>query len=461
MGKYDLIVVGGGPGGHTAALHAAKYGIKTLLIEKEKIGGLCLNAGCIPLKAIISSINFLSEIKNASGLGIDVGSVAIDYRKVLDRKNKVVEQRQKGIHFLLKKANIDFKTGSGKLVDDDKVEIAYPDGKKEIFTAKNIILAMGSEPICPKSVQFDGRTFFNTTQIMDLYPLPKKMNIVGGGVIGVHFATIFAELGIETTVIELKDSILPEFDKEICGTFNRILKKKGVKVEANTKFDFTKKDVPTLICIGQKPKVEELAGSKIKTDRSVFVDDYLQTNIKGVYAVGDLTGKMMLAHVASYQARIAVENISGNKIKADYSAVPVAIFTKPEIAFVGYSEDDARAQGIDCEVKKLFYQALGIAQAAGQKDGLFKIIIDKKTKKLIGIHIIGKDACSLIAIGSMAISLGVKADDFVRIIFPHPTFSEGISEAILGWNLRLKSLPAGRQVGSNIKKRELILSFCF
>jgi dihydrolipoamide dehydrogenase len=372
--KYDLIVLGGGPGGYAAAIRAAQLGAKVALIEKEKLGGTCLNRGCIPTKAIIACTNLYDKIQKSENFGIKTENASIDLKKVVERKNRIVEKLVKGVEFLLEKNKIDLIRGTGKVLEPGKVEIEAG-GQRLEAEGKRIILATGSSPACLPNLNFDGEKFLCSDDLLDYCHIPNKLDIVGGGVIGLHFAEIYSTLGTEVTIYEVLPEILPGIDEEIIGSVKRILRRKKVNILTNTRFDPAKSCGKTLICIGRTPNSMGLEHLNLKMDgRSVWVNEKMETSISGIYAVGDLASKKMFAHAAYEQGVIAAENAMGGNRIFSYEFTPYAIYTHPEIGSVGLTEKEARENHQNIKVGKFPFAALGIANAMGEIEGTIKVI---------------------------------------------------------------------------------------
>jgi dihydrolipoamide dehydrogenase len=451
--KYDLIVVGGGPGGYVAAIRAAQLGVKVALVEKDAVGGTCLNRGCIPTKALIASTSVLDNIKHAADFGFQVESYKIDFEKIMDRKKSVVNQMLKGVSYLIKKNKIDLFEGTAKILSKDQVEVMKNDGSLEKIEGNNIVLATGSEPALIGSLGYNGKTVITSNEILDIDAIPESLLIIGGGVIGCEFATIFAALGSKVTIVEAMPSILPMVDSELTKRFTLLLKKRGVKVKTKAMIkavtegtdgvsaELENGDLLTaekvLISIGRTFNTKGLGledvGVELGPKGEILVNDYMETNIPGIYAIGDVTNKVQLAHVASAQGILLVENLfGGKKEKMDYSAVPSCIFTAPEIATVGISEDQAKEQGLAVNIGKFPFMASGKAVCLGETDGMVKIIADIETDKILGAHIMGPHATDLIAEATLAINNGLTSEQLAKTIHAHPTLAETLMEAAEG-----------------------------
>ncbi|MBU0672597.1 MAG: dihydrolipoyl dehydrogenase [Candidatus Margulisbacteria bacterium] len=413
MSKYDIIVVGGGPGGYVAAIRAAQLGAKVALIEKDKVGGTCLNRGCIPTKAIIACTNLFEKIQGADNFGITTGPPSIDLKKVIGRKNLIVEKIVKGVEFLLEKNKVEVIRGTAEVLGSGKVEIEAQ-GQRQEAEGQRIILATGSSPARLPGIEFDGNKFLSSAQALDLTEIPKQINIIGGGVIGVEFATIFSALGSEVTIYEALSEILAGVDAEIVALIKRILRRRKVKILTNSKFDTSKAVEKNLICVGRVPNSAGLENIK--------VNNKMETSLPGIYAVGDLVSKKMLAHAAYEQGEIAAENALGNNRTFNDEFVPSAIFTSPEIACIGRVKD--------AKTGKFPYAALGIAQAKGEIEGFIKVVSDS-SNRITGVHIIGPDATNLIGTAALALRNGFTTDELAKTFQAHPSFPEGLQEAAL------------------------------
>ena len=426
--KYDVIVIGGGPGGYVAALRAAQLGAKVALIEKDKLGGTCLNAGCIPTKSIIACTNLYERIQKAENFGITCGKPSIDLKTVIDRKNRVSEKLVKGVEFLLSKNGIELIRGKAKVIEPGKVRIEG--GEKEI-EGKKIILATGSSPACLPGLSFDGIKIVSSDDLLNAKEVPAQLNIIGGGVIGLHFAQIFSALGSEITIYEALPEILPGIDEEVIASIKRILSRKKVKVITNTRFDPTKTEVKSLICVGRTPNIIGLENLKLEmAGRSVKVNEKLETSVPNVYAIGDLSSKKMFAHVASEQGWIAAENAMGQNKAFSYAFIPYGIYTHPEIGSVGLTEKEAREKYPEVKVGKFPFGALGIAQAMEEIEGFIKVIMDGKGK-ILGAHILGAEATTLIGTATLAVKNGLSVEQLAQTFHAHPTYPEGLQEAAL------------------------------
>lgn len=429
---YDLCVIGSGWAGFNAALRAAELGAKVCLIEKDKLGGVCLNRGCIPTKALVNSAKLFSHLKELPSFGIEVKDYAINFEKIQEYKTKVVEKLSLGIEFHLKSKKVEFIKAEASLSSNDEI---IANGQK--IKAKNIIIATGSRPSELPSLKFDGKRIITSNEILELQSPPKTLLIVGGGAIGSEFAGIFSSIGTKVTVVELLERLLPLEDRDISQKIEILFKKKGINVLTQTRIEDCSLEgfEKILVCVGRTPNTENLGLEEvgIKTEkRRICVDKFLQTNIPNIYAIGDCVGKKMLAHVASYEAVVAAENIFSAKREVNYLAVPNCIFTDPEIGSVGISEEEAEKQGLPIKSSKFSFLSSGMAQILGQTDGFIKLIANANTHEVLGAAIIGPKATELIGILTLAIRKGLKVEEIYDTIFSHPTLSESIFEAVKG-----------------------------
>jgi len=426
MQKYDLAIIGSGPCGYVAGIRAAQLGLKVCIFEKDRVGGVCLNWGCIPTKALSASANALYNIERASEFGIDVKSFSLDFSKVCDRKQKIVAKLSSGVEMLLKAKKID--------VIKEKAEIKSPAIIKADnleIEAKNILIATGSIPLELPGLSFDHVNILSSTDMLELKTIPRNLIIVGGGVIGCEFASIFRAFGSEITIIEAMPQLLPNEDEEIVRKMEQIFKKRGIKVLTNTKIDKIDKDSKTLICVGRLPNSKGLGIETlgIETNKGwIKTDEHFRTNTSNVYAAGDIKGGMLLAHVASREGIIAAEYMAGNSQSIDYNAIPSCIFTNPEIASVGLNEKAAKNKGLDMKVRKFLFSAIGKAHVINETDGFIKLVVDNKSDKILGCQIIGPHATDLIAEISPCIQFGITSEKLSSVIHAHPTLSEIICE---------------------------------
>lgn len=449
MFDFDVAVIGGGPGGYVAAIKAAQAGLKTAIVEKENFGGTCLNVGCIPTKALVKSVQVLETAKKAAEFGIegiDPKSVRVSMEKLQARKNAVVKQLVGGVNALLRANKATVIEGAASLVDANTFAV---DGKKK-YTAKNIILATGSESVMPGFIQYEGNTnIITSTKGLSLSEIPESMTIIGGGVIGVEFAYVYASLGTKVTIVELMKTILPMVDEEIAKLATKTLQKIGVtfhtgcgvkKISGNKViFDENGKDnfvesQYTLMAVGRAPFTKGLnaEGIGIEFDRrAIKVDSHMRTNITNIYAIGDLNGKSMLAHTASREAEIAVENILGRPEEMNYDTIPSCIYMEPEIAAVGLTEQQAREKYGKIKVGKFPMSANGKSLIEGDKSGMMKVILDAEYNQILGVHMFAVHATDMIAEIVAAMNLEATAEEIIASVHPHPTVSEAVGEAFM------------------------------
>ena len=441
---YDIVVLGGGPGGYVAAIRGAQLGAKVALIEARELGGTCLNRGCIPTKAMIASIDKLEAVKAAGEYGVEVAGYKINFGKLQERKSQVVAQLVKGIHFLIKKNKIDFFKGYGHFLNENEIQVK----SGETVAGKNIIIATGSEALLFDTFNYDGVNIISSDEALELTEIPESLLIVGGGVVGCEFATIYAALGTQVTIVEAMPNILPMADKDISTRLQTFFKKKGITIKTKTmikELAVSGKVVKAvtdsgeleaekaLISVGRKVSTQgfgiEKTGVALGDKGEVLVNQKMQTNISNIYAIGDVTNKILLAHIASHQGLVAVENILGKDVEMDYSVVPDCVFTRPEAASVGLTSDECAKQGIPVKVGKFNFIANGKAVAMGETDGMVKIIAKESDGVVLGVHIIGPHAADLISEAAIAIQNKLTIKDMVKVIHAHPTLSEAVMEA--------------------------------
>lgn len=432
--KYDVIVIGSGWGGFNAAFGAARHGLSAALIEKDILGGTCLNYGCIPTKILVTSASHFYDIKHSSEFGIDIDSAKVNFEKINIRKEAIIARLRQGIESIVRAKKINLIYGDAKLVDSTHVSV-----KGEVLEAKNIVIASGSRPRSLPNLKFDGAHILSSTDLLSLKSIPKNLLIIGGGVIGCEFASIYAELGTKVTITEILERILITEDKEVSVKMQMAFKKKGIDVFTGKDFNTLdlKQFEKVLLCVGRAANVEGLGldEAQIKCDKGrISVDEYLRTNIANIYAVGDCNGSLQLAHVAAYQGRLAIENILGKDTKCDLSVVPGCIFTNPEVASVGLSEEKAKQTGYSVKTAKFSYLGLGMAHVKGQSDGFVKITVNSQNEEIIGAVIFGLGATELISSLGLAVKNKLTVSNIRQTIFAHPTLSESIYEAIDGFS---------------------------
>jgi len=452
--EIDVVIIGGGPGGYVAAIKAAHLGLKAVLIEKDKLGGVCLNKGCIPTKALVSTAEILNHLQRAEEFGIQVKDYSIDFPAIMKRKDMITRRLSSGVEQLMKANQVRVIRGEGQIIEPGKVEVTGTAGEKEVIKTKNIIIATGSKVMRLPIPGIDSGGVITSDEALSLSELPSRMLIIGGGVVGIEFAGIFKALGVEVTVVEMLPRILLPIDEEIARRLTQILKRKGIEILTDCKVKEIKKNhqnlevlVSTtdgekkletekvLLAAGRVPELGNIDVQRlgIELDKgAIKVDEKMRTNIPGIYAVGDVVGRIMLAHVASREGIVAVENISGKEVLMDYKVVPNCVFSMPEVASVGLTEEEARKENDNIKVSKFPFMANGKALGMGETEGMVKIIADSNTLELLGVHILGAHASDLIAEGTLALSMEATAEEIVNTIHAHPTLAETIAEAAEG-----------------------------
>lgn len=453
MSKYDIIVLGSGPGGYVTAIRASQLGFKTAVVEKENLGGVCLNWGCIPTKALLKSAEVFNYLKHAEDYGLTVKDAKHDFDAVVKRSRGVAEGMSKGVQFLMKKNKIDVINGFGKLKTGKKVDVTADDGKTTTYEADHIIIATGARSRELPNLPQDGKKVIGYREAMTLKKQPKKMIVVGSGAIGVEFAHFYNAMGTEVTIVEYLPTLVPVEDEDVSKQFEKSFKKAGIKVMTNAAVESvdtsgkgvkatvkTKKgeeileaDV-VLSAVGIKTNIENigLEDLGIKTDKDkIIVNEWYQTNVPGVYAIGDVVPGQALAHVASAEGILCVEKIKGMHVEAlDYGNIPGCTYASPEIASVGLTEKQAKEQGYDIRVGKFPFSASGKASAAGKKDGFVKVIFDKKYGEWLGCHMIGAGVTDMIAEAVLGRKLETTGHEVLKAVHPHPTMSEAVMEAV-------------------------------
>ncbi|MBF04787.1 MAG: dihydrolipoyl dehydrogenase [Flavobacterium sp.] len=451
--KYDIIVLGSGPGGYVTAIRASQLGFKVAIVEKENLGGICLNWGCIPTKALLKSAQVFDYLKHASDYGLTVKEFDKDFNAVVKRSRDVAEGMSKGVQFLMKKNKIDVIDGFGKVKPGKKVEVTDKDNKITEYTADHIIIATGARSRELPNLPQDGKKVIGYRQAMTLLEQPQKMIVVGSGAIGVEFAHFYNAMGTDVTIVEFMPNVVPVEDEDISKQFERSMKKAGIKIMTNSsveRIDTAGNGVKAFVktakgeevleadillsAVGIKTNIENIGLEEvgIATDRDkILVNDFYQTNVPGYYAIGDVTPGQALAHVASAEGILCVEKIAGMHVEAlDYGNIPGCTYATPEIASVGLTEKAAKEKGYEIKVGKFPFSASGKAKAAGTPDGFVKVIFDAKYGEWLGCHMIGAGVTDMIAEAVVARKLETTGHEILKAVHPHPTMSEAVMEAV-------------------------------
>ncbi|MFN4355521.1 dihydrolipoyl dehydrogenase [Parvibaculum sp.] len=453
--NYDVVVIGSGPGGYVAAIRAAQLGLKAAIVERDALGGICLNWGCIPTKALLRSAEVYEAMQHASDYGLKVEKASFDAEAIVKRSRDVAAQLSGGVKFLMKKNKIDVIEGSGSLAGEGKIAVKEKEGKTREFAAKNVILATGARARVIDGLEPDGKTVWTYREAMVPKAIPKSLIVIGSGAIGIEFASFYRTFGAEVTVVEVLDRILPVEDEEISKEAARAFKKRGIRILTGAKIEMTDisdKGAKIAVTVGGKSEtleaekvisavgivgnVENLGLEKagVKVEKShVVVNEWLETGVKGVYAIGDLAGPPWLAHKASHEGVIAVERIAGLKglHPMNTSRIPGCTYSSPQIASVGLTEARAKEKGHEVKVGRFPFKANGKAIALGETGGFVKTVFDAKTGELLGAHMIGPEVTELIQGYGIAMSLETTEAELMHTIFPHPTLSEAMHEAVL------------------------------
>ena len=449
-----IVIIGAGTGGYVAAIRAAQLGAQVTLIESSAVGGLCLNWGCIPSKSLLACAELAQKIKKAGEFGITItGAVTYDLARMVERKNKIVAGLVKGVRTLLKTWNVELIEGRGALVNATTVRVVKPDGTEAILQADAIIVGTGTTAPALPNLALDGISIISSREALDLTAIPDSLLIVGGGVEGCEFASLFSVLGTKVTLVEMLPRILPTEDEEVSALLAAELKKLGVTILVNARVEKvavgpdgvsttladgnTVASARVLVSIGRRfntgGKTDELgleeAGVQLGRRGEILVNERMETNVLGVYAIGDVTGKAMLAHVASAQGKVAVRNILGRPATMSYDVIPAGIFTFPEVGRVGLTEQEARQRGMEIRIGKFRPIGLGKAHASGETSGLMKIVTEAKTGRIVGVHLVGSHAADLIHEAAVAMQMGATAATLAETIHAHPTMPEGLMEA--------------------------------
>lgn len=457
MSQFDVTVIGSGPGGYVAAIRCAQLGFKTAIIEKySTLGGTCLNVGCIPSKALLASSHHYEELQHFADHGIEVsGDVKVNLEKMIARKQAVVDQTSGGVKFLMDKNNITVFNGVGSFESATSVKVTKADGSSEIIETKNTIIATGSKPSSLPFIKLDKERIITSTEALKLKEVPKHLVIIGGGVIGIELGQVYLRLGAQVSVVEFMDRIIPGMDGALSKELTKVLKKQGMKFYTSHKVQSVERagDVVTvkaenakgeiitlegdysLVSVGRRPYTDglnaEKAGVKVTERGQIEVNDHLQTSASNVYAIGDVVRGAMLAHKAEEEGVMVAEILAGQKPHIDYNLIPGVVYTWPEVAAVGKTEEQLKAEGVAYKAGSFPFKALGRARAGGDTDGFVKILADAKTDEVLGVHMIGARCADLIAEAVTAMEFRASAEDISRMSHAHPTFAEAIKEAAL------------------------------
>jgi|TARA_Y100000996_G_scaffold233091_1_gene183405 dihydrolipoamide dehydrogenase len=459
--KFQAVVIGGGPGGYVCAIRLAQLGLKTACIESRgTLGGTCLNVGCIPSKSLLNLSEEFHKVQNLSNKGIEIGEVKLNLSKMMKSKDKAVTILTKGVEFLLKKNKVTYFKGTGSFKSKNEVSIKDEKNKETIISSEKIIIATGSVPVSLPGIDFDEKIIVSSTGALKLEKVPKKMVVVGGGYIGLEMGSVWSRLGSEVHVIEFLDHITPGMDKEISQEFMKILKKQGINFHMQHKVelvktngsgaiistkdkDGNKKDFNTdivLVSVGRKPNTNglnlEKIGVKLDDRKRIKTNKDFQTNVKNIYAIGDVIVGPMLAHKAEDEGIAVAENIAGQSGHVNYNTIPGVIYTTPEVASIGQTEEQLKEKNIKYKIGKFSFMANSRAKAIDDSEGFVKILADEKTDKVLGAHLIGPHAGELIAEIGVAMEFGASSEDIARTCHAHPTFSEAVKEAALSVDKR-------------------------
>jgi len=467
---YDLAILGAGPGGYVSAIRAAHHGLRVALVDPNPPGGVCLHTGCIPTKTMVASVDLLRQAQQSSQWAVSIAQAEAQLTSIVERRQKVVAKLAAGVQNLIDKNGVDYFSGRGRLKSPTEIEVTDGEGNvtHTLTNPRAIILATGSRPTELPIAPCDGVRILNSDDLLTLTELPPRLLILGGGYIGCEFASIFAALGSEVTVLESKPCLLPGMDPDLCDFLRRGFKRQKITVRLNETVqsatattegvtvqlaDENLESTHLLVAVGRTPNTENLgleAAGVTLDGRAIGVDEFLETNVPNIFAIGDVTGKMQLAHVATAQGRVVVDNLIANENEArmlqmNYDEIPAAVFTHPEIATIGLTESEAEARGIPVRMGRFPFAAIGKALAQGETDGFVKLIAHAETGKLLGGHILGGHAAELIGQITLAIKLNATAEQLTETIFAHPTLSEAILEAAESLFGQSTHLPKSRE----------------
>ncbi|MBU0952378.1 MAG: dihydrolipoyl dehydrogenase [Elusimicrobia bacterium] len=428
--NYELVIIGAGPGGYVAAIRSAQLGAKVLVVEKDELGGTCLNRGCIPTKALVASANVLLSAKKAGQFGVKAENVSADITAIIERKNKIVKNSRLGIAGIFKSYNIESLKGNAVFTASKELDVA---GEKISFN--KCIIATGSMPSTIPGITVDGNKILTSDHILDIQSVPSSLLIIGSGAIGIEFACIFNALGSKVTIVEVLPRILPNEDEEISEKFKQLLVRDGIEIKTDYKVatEELAKYEKILVATGRKPVTENLglepAGIQMNEKGFIAVNDKMETNVQGIYAIGDVAGGPLLAHKASQEGIIAAENACGQDSRIDYNVIPGCVYSIPEVASVGLSEKKAIEKGYEVGVGRFPFAANGRAITLGETKGFAKVVIDLRTDVILGVHVIGAEASELIAEAVLAVKMKATTKDLTKIMHAHPTMSEAVFEA--------------------------------
>jgi len=454
--NFDLVIIGGGPGGYICAIRAAQLGMRVACVEKRgALGGTCLNVGCIPSKALLHASELFAHSADLASFGVKTGKVSLDLPAMMGHKDKTVSELTKGIEFLFKKNKVTYFAGTAKLAGQSQVEVRLNEGGAQVLTATHIVIATGSAPASLPGIAIDEDRIVSSTGALALKAVPKHLLVVGGGVIGLELGSVWARLGAQVMVVEFLDHIVPGADRDVGKNFQRMLRKQGMEFKLSTKVTAIEKSAKglkisiepaaggtseildadvALIAIGRKPYTDDLGleATGVATDRGMIVTDpHYRTNVEGVYAIGDVIKGPMLAHKAEDEGVALAELLAGKAGHVNYAVIPSVIYTAPEVAWVGKTEEQLKADGIAYKAGKFPFAANARAKAAGDTEGFVKVLADAATDRVLGVHMIGPDAGNMIGEAALAMEFGASSEDIARTCHAHPTLSESLKEAAL------------------------------
>jgi dihydrolipoamide dehydrogenase len=461
--EYDVVVLGGGTGGYVAAIRASQLGMRVAVVEKDKLGGTCLHRGCIPSKALLRSAEVYHTLKNGAHYGVEAGDISINFMRMQERKQEIVSQLHKGVQHLMKQGKIDVYEGTGRIMGPSifspqagAVNVEYKNGESEILVPKFVLIATGSRPRTLPGLTIDKDMVITSDEALELTELPKSVLIIGGGVIGIEWASLLNDLGVDVEIVEYADRILPLEDEEISKEMTRLLKKRKIKVHTGAKIlpetlaqgvgsatikaeqngkeiEFTAEKI--LVSVGRQANIEDIGLNNTEAQIEngyIKVNEMFQTGESHIYAIGDVIGGLQLAHVASHEGIVAVEHMAGQRPHPiDYAMVPKCTYSRPEVANVGLTEAEAKAKGYSVKTGKFNFRAIGKALVYGEYDGFVKLVVDESTNDVLGVHMIGPHVTDLIAEGALARVLDATPWEIAHTIHPHPTLSEIMGEAAL------------------------------